>query len=154
MAISFRPTSFQFSSKACAGPTAGFGAEFFFIVSCAEATTARIPTASATHTIRVFICPLLICPFSEPLILIAHQDYHFGFADRSVRATRAKTYIISTTMDTFDAAGGEFLRISERYRQMSDDELLLLIPQSADLTPFAQHALANEVRSRGLKAEI
>jgi len=53
-----------------------------------------------------------------------------------------------------DPAGGEFLRISEHYRQMSDDELLLLIPQSANLTPFAQQALASEVRSRGLKAEI
>jgi DNA-directed RNA polymerase subunit M/transcription elongation factor TFIIS len=36
---------------------------------------------------------------------------------------------------------------------MSDEELLVLIPQSSELTPFAQEALANEVRSRGLKAE-
>jgi hypothetical protein len=57
-------------------------------------------------------------------------------------------------MNTFDPAGGEFLRLSDRYRQMSDDELLLLIPQSSELTPFAQQALANEVRSRGLKAEV
>jgi DNA-directed RNA polymerase subunit M/transcription elongation factor TFIIS len=57
-------------------------------------------------------------------------------------------------MDTFDPAAGEFLRISERYRQMSDGELLVLIPQSSELTPFAQQALANEVRSRGLKAEV
>ncbi len=57
-------------------------------------------------------------------------------------------------MDTFEAAGGEFLRLAEHYRRMSDSELLLLIPQSADLTPFAQHALANEVRSRGLKPEV
>ena len=57
-------------------------------------------------------------------------------------------------MDTLDPAAGEFLRISERYRQMSDDELLVLIPQSSELTPFAQEALANEVRSRGLKAEV
>jgi DNA-directed RNA polymerase subunit M/transcription elongation factor TFIIS len=56
-------------------------------------------------------------------------------------------------MDTLDPAG-EFLRITERYRQMSDDELLVLIPQSSELTPFAQQALANEVRSRGLKAEV
>ncbi len=62
-------------------------------------------------------------------------------------------YIIPTTMD-IDAAGGEFLRLVERYRQMSDNELLLLVPQSADLTPFAQQALASEVRSRGLKAEV
>ena len=57
-------------------------------------------------------------------------------------------------MDSFDPAAGEFLRISERYRQMSDGELLVLIPQSSELTPFAQEALANEVRSRGLKAEV
>jgi DNA-directed RNA polymerase subunit M/transcription elongation factor TFIIS len=57
-------------------------------------------------------------------------------------------------MDTFDPAAGEFLRISERYRQMSDSELLVLIPQSSELTPFAEEALANEVRSRGLKAEV
>jgi DNA-directed RNA polymerase subunit M/transcription elongation factor TFIIS len=56
-------------------------------------------------------------------------------------------------MDTLDPAG-EFLRISERYRQMSDDELLVLIPQSSELTPFAEQALANEVRSRGLKAAV
>lgn len=56
-------------------------------------------------------------------------------------------------MDTLDPAG-EFLRISERYRQMSDDELLVLVPQNSELTPFAQQALANEVRSRGLKAEV
>ena len=61
-------------------------------------------------------------------------------------------YIIPTIMDALDPAG-EFLRISERYRQMSDEELLVLIPQSSELTPFAQQALANEVRSRGLKAE-
>jgi len=57
-------------------------------------------------------------------------------------------------MGTFDPAGQEFLRISEHYRQMSDDELLVLIPQSSELTPFAQEALANEIRSRGLKAEV
>jgi len=56
-------------------------------------------------------------------------------------------------MDTLDPAE-EFLRISERYRQMSDDELLVLIPQSSELTPFAEQALANEVRSRGLKAAV
>lgn len=57
-------------------------------------------------------------------------------------------------MDSFDPAGQEFLRISERYRQMSDSELLVLMPQSSELTPFAQEALANEVRSRGLKTEV
>ncbi len=56
-------------------------------------------------------------------------------------------------MDTLDPAG-EYLRISERYRRMSDEELLVLVPQRSELTPFAQQALANEVRQRGLKAEV
>ncbi len=56
-------------------------------------------------------------------------------------------------MNTLDPAG-EFLRISERYRQMSDGELLVLMPQNSELTPLAQQALANEVRQRGLKAEV
>ena len=56
-------------------------------------------------------------------------------------------------MDTRDPAG-EFLRITERYRQMSDSELLVLMPQSSELTPLAQQALASEVRSRGLKVEV
>ncbi|MFZ3265574.1 MAG: hypothetical protein WA172_16325 [Terriglobales bacterium] len=55
-------------------------------------------------------------------------------------------------MGTLDPAG-EFLRITERYRQMSDSELLVLIPQSSQLTQFAQQALASEVRSRGLRLE-
>jgi DNA-directed RNA polymerase subunit M/transcription elongation factor TFIIS len=56
-------------------------------------------------------------------------------------------------MDTLDPAG-DFLRITERYRRMSDGELLVLMPQSSELTPIAQQALASEVRSRGLKAEV
>lgn len=56
-------------------------------------------------------------------------------------------------MDTLDPAG-DFLRISQRYRRMSDGELLVLMPQSSELTPIAQQALANEVRSRGLQAEV
>ena len=55
-------------------------------------------------------------------------------------------------MDTADPAG-EFLRVTERYRQMSDDELLVLMPQISDLTPLAQQALASEARQRGLKLE-
>jgi DNA-directed RNA polymerase subunit M/transcription elongation factor TFIIS len=55
-------------------------------------------------------------------------------------------------MNALDPAG-EFLRLTERYRQMSDEELLLLVPQSSELTPLAQQALASEVRSRGLKPE-
>jgi len=55
-------------------------------------------------------------------------------------------------MDTPDAAA-EYLRISEHYRQMKDEELLALAPQTDSLTPFAQQALATEIRQRGLKVE-
>lgn len=48
----------------------------------------------------------------------------------------------------------ELLRITERYRQMTDEELLLLVPQSSELTPLAQQALASEVRQRRLKVEV
>ena len=66
---------------------------------------------------------------------------------------RRSRYIIPTIMDTVNPAG-EFLRIAEHYRQMSDEEIQVLIPQSDSLTPFAQQALANEVRQRGLKTEV
>jgi hypothetical protein len=55
-------------------------------------------------------------------------------------------------MDRFDPAG-EYLQIAERYRQMKDEELLVLMPQISELTDAAQQALANEFRSRGLKVE-
>jgi DNA-directed RNA polymerase subunit M/transcription elongation factor TFIIS len=55
-------------------------------------------------------------------------------------------------MDRFDPAG-EYLGIAERYRQMKDEEMLVLMPQISELTSAAQQALANEVRSRGLKVE-
>jgi hypothetical protein len=58
----------------------------------------------------------------------------------------------SASMDTLDPAG-EYLRLAERYRQMGDEELLLLIPQTDELTPSAQQALAGEVRHRGLKLD-
>ena len=47
----------------------------------------------------------------------------------------------------------EYLRLAERYRQMSDEELLELIPESESLTHEAQQALASEIRSRGLRIE-
>jgi DNA-directed RNA polymerase subunit M/transcription elongation factor TFIIS len=55
-------------------------------------------------------------------------------------------------METLDPAG-EFLRISERYRQMSDSELLVLARQRSELTDVAQQALANEISQRRLKVE-
>jgi hypothetical protein len=56
------------------------------------------------------------------------------------------------SMDTLDPAG-ELLRIAERYRQMSDEELLVLVPEISELTSPAQQALASELQRRGIKVE-
>ena len=55
-------------------------------------------------------------------------------------------------MDTLDPAG-EWLRISEHYRQLSDSELQALARQRSELTDFAQQALAQELSHRGLQPE-
>jgi DNA-directed RNA polymerase subunit M/transcription elongation factor TFIIS len=55
-------------------------------------------------------------------------------------------------MDNLGPAG-EFLRISEHYRRLADDELLTLAQQSSELTEMAQQALANEMAHRRLKLE-
>ncbi|HET6180054.1 MAG TPA: hypothetical protein VFE61_24245 [Candidatus Sulfotelmatobacter sp.] len=46
---------------------------------------------------------------------------------------------------------GEFLRISEHYRRMSDGDLLVLARQPSALTDVAQQALATEISQRRLK---
>jgi DNA-directed RNA polymerase subunit M/transcription elongation factor TFIIS len=46
---------------------------------------------------------------------------------------------------------GDFLRISDHYRSLSDEELLDLARQASELTDVAQQALTNEMSSRGLK---
>ncbi len=56
-------------------------------------------------------------------------------------------------MDALDPAG-EYLRLTAHYRQMRDEELLLLVPQSDELTPLAQQVLASEVWHRGLKVAV
>jgi hypothetical protein len=48
---------------------------------------------------------------------------------------------------------GEFLRISEHYRRLADDELLTLARQKDELTELAQQALDNEMAHRRLKLE-
>jgi DNA-directed RNA polymerase subunit M/transcription elongation factor TFIIS len=57
-------------------------------------------------------------------------------------------------METFDPAGGEFFRLSERYRRMSDDELIALARRTSELTNPAQQALAVEVSQRRLKVQL
>ena len=53
-------------------------------------------------------------------------------------------------MQTLDPAG-EWLRLSEHYRQLSDDELVGLAPHTSELTDVAQQALAQEIANRRLK---
>jgi DNA-directed RNA polymerase subunit M/transcription elongation factor TFIIS len=55
-------------------------------------------------------------------------------------------------MDTLDPVA-EWQRLSELYRRMSDNELLVLARQSSELTDTAQQALAQEVSQRGLKLQ-
>jgi DNA-directed RNA polymerase subunit M/transcription elongation factor TFIIS len=53
-------------------------------------------------------------------------------------------------MQTLDPAG-EWLRLSEHYRQLSDDELVDLARQTSELTDVAQQVLAQEIANRRLK---
>jgi DNA-directed RNA polymerase subunit M/transcription elongation factor TFIIS len=53
-------------------------------------------------------------------------------------------------MQTLNPAG-EWLRLSEHYRQLSDDELVGLALQTSELTDVAQQALAQEIANRRLK---
>ena len=55
-------------------------------------------------------------------------------------------------MEALDPAA-EWLRLSERYRQMSDHELLALARDNSDLTDVAQQALAQEISQRRLKLQ-
>jgi DNA-directed RNA polymerase subunit M/transcription elongation factor TFIIS len=55
-------------------------------------------------------------------------------------------------MDALDPAS-EWLHLSERYRQMSDGELLVLARQKSGLTDAAQKILASEMSRRGLKVQ-
>ena len=53
-------------------------------------------------------------------------------------------------MQTLDPAG-QWMRLSEHYRQLSDDELIGLALQTSELTDVAQQALAQEIANRSLK---
>jgi DNA-directed RNA polymerase subunit M/transcription elongation factor TFIIS len=55
-------------------------------------------------------------------------------------------------MEALDPAA-EWLRLSERYRQMRDNELLALARQSSELTEVAQQTLAHEISARRLKLQ-
>jgi len=52
-------------------------------------------------------------------------------------------------MGNLDPAG-EWLNLSERYRQMTDDELIVLAQQPSELTDAAQQLLAAEISQRKL----
>jgi hypothetical protein len=60
--------------------------------------------------------------------------------------------MIPSIMEGLDPAA-EWLRLSERYRQMSDSELLVLARHNSDLTDVAQQALAHEISQRRLKLQ-
>ena len=60
--------------------------------------------------------------------------------------------MIPSIMEGLDPAA-EWLRLSERYRQMSDNELLAIARHNSDLTDVAQQALAQEVSQRRLKLQ-
>ena len=53
-------------------------------------------------------------------------------------------------MEALDPAA-EWLQLAERYRQMSDNELLCLARQNSELTDVAQQTLASEMSRRRLK---
>jgi DNA-directed RNA polymerase subunit M/transcription elongation factor TFIIS len=53
-------------------------------------------------------------------------------------------------MEALDPAA-EWLRLSEHYRRMSDNELLALARRNSELTDAAQQTLANEISARRLK---
>jgi len=55
-------------------------------------------------------------------------------------------------MEALDPAA-EWLQLSERYRQMSDKELLALARQNSELTDVAQQTLASEISRRGLNLQ-
>jgi hypothetical protein len=53
-------------------------------------------------------------------------------------------------MNTLDSPG-ELLRLSEHYRRMTDEELIVLARDPSELTDMAQHTLAMEMSQRRLK---
>jgi hypothetical protein len=60
--------------------------------------------------------------------------------------------IIAANMNDLGPAA-ESLQLSERYRQMSDDEILNLARQESELTDLARESLKNEMLQRRLKLE-
>jgi DNA-directed RNA polymerase subunit M/transcription elongation factor TFIIS len=60
--------------------------------------------------------------------------------------------MIPSTVEGLDAAA-EWLQLSERYRRMSDGELLVLAQQNSELTEIAQQCLVSETSRRGLKLQ-
>jgi DNA-directed RNA polymerase subunit M/transcription elongation factor TFIIS len=59
-------------------------------------------------------------------------------------------FIIPTTMDIINPAEA-WRELAERYRRMSDEEILNLARQISELTDFARQALTSELSHRGLK---
>jgi len=55
-------------------------------------------------------------------------------------------------MNDFDRAG-EYLRVRDHYRRLTNGELLSLFRQQSELTDVAQQALTSKISSPGLRAE-
>ena len=72
----------------------------------------------------------------------------------SHRSSRGGTRSVyhSAIMDALDPAA-EWLRLSDRYRQMSDNELLALAQHNSELTEAAQQILAHEISARRLTVQ-
>lgn len=64
-------------------------------------------------------------------------------------STTALGYIISHAMNIADPAT-EWLRLSEHYRQLTDDELIALARKRSELTDVAQQTIRDEASSRRL----
>jgi DNA-directed RNA polymerase subunit M/transcription elongation factor TFIIS len=75
-----------------------------------------------------------------------------GFPQRRLARVHRR-YIISTTMESLDPAV-KWRDLLERYRQMSDNEILELARQNSELTDAAQQALAYEIAQRRLKLPV
>ncbi len=84
---------------------------------------------------------------SQPDISCANDTLSTtGLPERHIPCSLLLAFAI---MSTFDSPG-ELLRLSEHYRRMTDEELIVLKQDSSELTDMAQQALAMEISQRRL----
>lgn len=73
-----------------------------------------------------------------------------GAIEETVTDARSRLVYHPATMKLIDSAG-EFLRLTEHYRKLTDEELLQLAYQPSALTGDAQQILRNEISARRLE---